>query len=76
VIGAEDDEKYLIATAEKPLCAYHQDEWMQPTELPIRYAAYSTCYRKEAWKTLLAFSVFTSLIKLNNFASLFLMIRG
>ncbi|EFH39941.1 hypothetical protein ARALYDRAFT_331078 [Arabidopsis lyrata subsp. lyrata] len=49
VIGEGDhDEKYLIATSEQPLCAYHQNEWIQPSELPIRYAGYSTCFRKEA----------------------------
>lgn len=37
VIGEGDDDKYLIATAEQPLCAYHQDEWIHPSELPIRY---------------------------------------
>lgn len=33
----EGDDKYLIATAEQPLCAYHLDEWIQPTQLPIRF---------------------------------------
>ncbi|CAI0378061.1 unnamed protein product [Linum tenue] len=42
------DDKYLIATAEQPLCAYHIDDWIQPTDLPIRYAGYSSCFRKEA----------------------------
>ena len=36
VTGAGDD-KYLIATAEQPLCAYHMDEWIDPKELPIKY---------------------------------------
>ncbi|CAF1716015.1 unnamed protein product [Brassica oleracea] len=44
----EKDDKYLIATAEQPLCAYHMDEWIPTTELPIRYAGYSTCFRTEA----------------------------
>ena len=30
-------EKYLIATSEQPISAMHADEWLQPTELPIRY---------------------------------------
>ncbi|KAF2553640.1 hypothetical protein F2Q68_00036648, partial [Brassica cretica] len=47
VTGGGDD-KYLIATAEQPLCAYHMDEWIDPKELPIKYAGYSTCFRKEA----------------------------
>ncbi|CAI0419626.1 unnamed protein product [Linum tenue] len=42
------DDKYLIATAEQPLCAYHIDDWIQPADLPIRYAGYSSCFRKEA----------------------------
>ncbi|PWA71271.1 Seryl-tRNA synthetase [Artemisia annua] len=42
------DDKYLIATAEQPLCAYHKDDLIGPKELPIRYAGYSSCFRKEA----------------------------
>jgi seryl-tRNA synthetase len=41
-------DKYLIATSEQPLSALHSDEWIQPGELPIKYAGYSTCFRKEA----------------------------
>ncbi|KAI3875724.1 hypothetical protein MKW92_030946 [Papaver armeniacum] len=48
VTGEGDDDKYLIATAEQPLCAYHLDDWTHPTQLPLRYAGYSTCFRKEA----------------------------
>ena len=49
VIAAED-EKYLIATSEQPISAFHSDEWFDSpeTQLPIRYAGYSTCFRKEA----------------------------
>ncbi|PIA40197.1 hypothetical protein AQUCO_02500121v1 [Aquilegia coerulea] len=47
-VSGEGDDKYLIATAEQPLCAYHLDDWIQPTDLPLRYAGYSTCFRKEA----------------------------
>ncbi|CAI0378058.1 unnamed protein product [Linum tenue] len=47
-VTGEGDDKYLIATAEQPLCAYHIDDWIQPTDLPIRYAGYSSCFRKEA----------------------------
>ncbi|KAM0750130.1 seryl-tRNA synthetase [Meredithblackwellia eburnea MCA 4105] len=48
--GSDDNEKYLIATSEQPISAMHMDEWFdQPNEqLPIRYAGYSTCFRKEA----------------------------
>ncbi|KAG6866689.1 hypothetical protein C0993_007474, partial [Termitomyces sp. T159_Od127] len=49
VVGS-DDEKYLIATSEQPISAYHSDEWFESpeTQLPIKYAGYSTCFRKEA----------------------------
>lgn len=47
-VTGEGDEKYLIATAEQPLCAYHLDDWIHPSQLPIRYAGYSSCFRKEA----------------------------
>lgn len=45
-----DDEKYLIATSEQPISAYHANEWFEsPAEqLPIRYAGYSSCFRREA----------------------------
>jgi seryl-tRNA synthetase len=53
VSGKTDDpngssEKYLIATSEQPICAYHKNEWLKESELPIRYAGVSTCFRKEA----------------------------
>jgi seryl-tRNA synthetase len=42
-------EKYLIATSEQPICAYHQGDWLDPkADLPLRYAGISTCFRKEA----------------------------
>nr|XP_043639847.1 serine--tRNA ligase-like [Erigeron canadensis] len=46
-VTGEGEDKYLIATAEQPLCAYHIKDWIHPSELPIRYAGYSTCFRKE-----------------------------
>ena len=48
--GKEDEKdlKYLIATSEQPLSCLHSDEWLLPTQLPIKYAGYSTCFRKEA----------------------------
>lgn len=42
------DELYLVGTAEVPLAAYHGDEIFDPTELPARYAGFSTCFRREA----------------------------
>jgi seryl-tRNA synthetase len=44
--GAVD--RYLIATSEQPISCLHADEWLQPKELPVKYAGYSTCFRKEA----------------------------
>ncbi|KAH8922822.1 serine-tRNA ligase [Atractiella rhizophila] len=48
--GDGQDDKYLIATSEQPLSAYHADEWFESpnTQLPKLYAGYSTCFRKEA----------------------------
>ena len=46
--GADEEEKYLIATSEQPISAFHQNEWIDPKQLPIRYSGYSTCFRKEA----------------------------
>lgn len=47
-VSGEGDDKYLIATSEQPLCAYHLGDSLHPTTLPIRYAGHSTCFRKEA----------------------------
>lgn len=46
--GEKDTDKYLIATSEQPLSALHEGEWLQDKDLPIKYAGYSTCFRKEA----------------------------
>ncbi|KAI0795762.1 serine-tRNA ligase [Abortiporus biennis] len=47
---ADEEDRYLIATSEQPISAYHSDEWFDSpdTQLPIQYAGYSTCFRKEA----------------------------
>ncbi|KAA8536878.1 hypothetical protein F0562_029356 [Nyssa sinensis] len=47
-VTGEGDDKYLIATSEQPLCAYHLEDWIHPSQLPLRYAGYSSCFRKEA----------------------------
>jgi len=47
---AEDksiDEKYLIATSEQPIAAYHREEWIDEKTLPIKYAGVSSCFRQE-----------------------------
>ncbi|QUC18976.1 uncharacterized protein UV8b_03217 [Ustilaginoidea virens] len=46
--GEAKNDKYLIATSEQPISAFHADEWLIPKQLPIKYAGYSTCYRREA----------------------------
>ena len=40
--------RYLIATSEQPIAAYHLNQWVDPPTLPFRYAGFSTCFRKEA----------------------------
>lgn len=48
VPGSEQvDEKYLIATSEQPIAAFHRDEWIPTDQLPIRYAGMSYCFRQE-----------------------------
>ncbi|MCJ7429363.1 MAG: serine--tRNA ligase, partial [Candidatus Nanohaloarchaeota archaeon QJJ-5] len=44
------DEKYLIATSEQTLAAYHFDDILQPDDLPKKYAGFSTNFRREAGK--------------------------
>merc|ERR1719229_2158432 len=41
------DEKYLIATSEQTIAAFHRDEWISEKKLPIKYAGLSTCFRQE-----------------------------
>lgn len=41
------DEKYLIATSEQPIAAYHRDEWIPTSKLPFKYVGLSTCFRQE-----------------------------
>lgn len=44
----EGEDLNLIATAEIPLTGYHADEILSENQLPLLYAGYSPCYRKEA----------------------------
>jgi seryl-tRNA synthetase len=48
IYGIERDELYLIGTSEVPLAAMHADEILDEDALPLRYAGYSTCFRREA----------------------------
>jgi seryl-tRNA synthetase len=42
------DDLYLVPTAEVPVTNLHRDEILEAADLPIRYAAYSPCFRREA----------------------------
>jgi seryl-tRNA synthetase len=44
----EKDDLYLVGTSEVALAAYHSDEILDPASLPLRYAGFSPCYRREA----------------------------
>ncbi len=48
VYHLEKDGMYLVGTSEVPLAAYHMDEVLPVEKLPLRYAGYSTCFRREA----------------------------
>ena len=42
------DDLYLVPTAEVPVTNIHRDEIIEADQLPIRYVAYSPCFRREA----------------------------
>ena len=44
----EGEDLAMIATAEMPLTGYHMDEIIDEDKLPLFYAGYSPCFRKEA----------------------------
>jgi len=44
----QDDEYYLIPTAEVPVTNLHRDETLAREQLPVKYAAYTPCFRREA----------------------------
>jgi seryl-tRNA synthetase len=48
IYATRDDDLYLVGTSEVPLAALHADEFFDPEDLPRRYLAYSTCFRREA----------------------------
>jgi seryl-tRNA synthetase len=48
VYRLEEDDLYLVGTAEVPLAAMRADEIIPDDDLPIRYAGYSPCFRREA----------------------------
>jgi seryl-tRNA synthetase len=48
VFHLEQDDFYLVGTSEVPLAAYHAGEILDAEALPLRYAGFSTCFRREA----------------------------
>jgi len=46
--AVEKDELFLIGTSEVTLVSYHMNEVLDESDLPIRYAGYTTCFRREA----------------------------
>ncbi|HTG47723.1 MAG TPA: serine--tRNA ligase [Actinomycetota bacterium] len=48
IYRTEEDDLYLVGTAEVPLAALHLGEILDEADLPLRYAGFSTCFRREA----------------------------
>ena len=48
VYEIQNDELYLVGTSEVSLAALHSDEILEHDSLPLRYAGFSTCFRREA----------------------------
>ena len=48
VYKIDRDDLYLIGTSEVALAAYHADEILEEDDLPLRYAGFSSCFRREA----------------------------
>jgi seryl-tRNA synthetase len=48
IYGIPSDELYLTGTSEVALAGLHMDEILEADALPLHYAAYSTCFRREA----------------------------
>jgi seryl-tRNA synthetase len=48
IYATRDDDLYLVGTAEVPIASLHSREILEPAALPLRYAGYSTCFRREA----------------------------
>src|SRR2546428_8957996 len=48
IYAVERDELYLVGTSEVPLAAMHGGAILDGDDLPLRYAGYSTCFRREA----------------------------
>ena len=48
VFHLEQDDFYLVGTSEVPLAAFHMDEIIEGSQLPLRYSGMSPCFRREA----------------------------
>jgi seryl-tRNA synthetase len=48
VYSVPEDDLFLVGTSEVPLAAMHMDEIFEGADLPVRYAGFSTCFRREA----------------------------
>ncbi|HEU4360927.1 MAG TPA: serine--tRNA ligase [Mycobacterium sp.] len=48
VYRVEADDLYLVGTSEVPLAGYHADEILDLSDGPLRYAGWSSCFRREA----------------------------
>ena len=48
VYRIEEDDMYLVGTSEVPLAGYHSDEILDASRLPLGYAGWSSCFRREA----------------------------
>ena len=48
IYGIERDDLYLVGTSEVSLAALHMNEILDDDDLPLRYAGYSSCFRREA----------------------------
>ena len=51
LFGATDSDLFLIPTAEVPVTNFHRDEILSADQLPLKYAAYTPCFRREAGST-------------------------
>ncbi|MFI9418514.1 serine--tRNA ligase [Streptomyces werraensis] len=48
VYHLDKDDLYLVGTSEVALAAYHMEEILEADKLPLRYAGFSPCFRREA----------------------------
>ena len=48
VYRVEADDLYLVGTSEVPLAGFHSDEILDLSDGPLRYAGWSSCFRREA----------------------------